>query len=156
MQTKIPNETVKNSNILSTANITDNLTSKTGKLVASDTAISTINDKVEDIINSGGSGGGTSNVDITTIKVGTTTTLSPGSNATVSGVIADDVLKLNFGIPAGFDGSDGLTPTISVNSTKTVDPTEVAKVTNVGSSTDVLFFHIKLIRIMTQIEYSII
>lgn len=137
MQTKIPNETIKNSNILSTANITDNLTSKTGKLVASDTAISTINDKVEDIINSGGSGG-TSNVDITTIKVGTTTTLSPGSNATVSGVIADDVLKLNFGIPAGFDGSDGLTPTISVNSTKTVDSTEVAKVTNVGSSTDVL------------------
>lgn len=135
MKTKIPIETIKKSNIISISDITDDLTSKTGTKVASDTSVSTINDKVESIITNGG---GTSNVDITTIKVGSTTTLSPGSNATVSGVIADDVLKLNFGIPAGFDGSDGLTPTISVNSTKTVDPTEVAKVTNVGSSTDVL------------------
>lgn len=135
MQTKIPIETIKKSNIISISDITDDLTSKTGTKVASDTSVSTINDKVESIITNGG---GTSNVDITTIKVGTTTTLSPGSNATVSGVIADDVLKLNFGIPAGFDGSDGLTPTISVNSTKTVDPTEVAKVTNVGSTTEVL------------------
>lgn len=43
----------------------------------------------------------------TSVKVGTTTTLEPGEDATVTNSGTDAHLVLDFGIPAGHDGVDG-------------------------------------------------
>ena len=45
--------------------------------------------------------------DPATVTAGTTTTLSPGSNATVTNVGTTSAAVFNFGIPRGADGTDG-------------------------------------------------
>ena len=68
-----------------------------------------------------------------TIAVGTTTTLSAGSPATVVNVGTPDNAVLNFGIP------NGSAATISVGTTSTLPPWGSAVVTNVGTSSAAVF-----------------
>ena len=70
---------------------------------------------------------------VTSVGVGITTTLSGGSNATVTntGTFADVIL--NFGIP------EGVPATITVGSVATLPYTSDATVVNVGSSEQAIF-----------------
>ena len=101
------------------------------------------------------------------IKVGITETVSPLSEATVENVGTDEDVILNFKIPRGKEGIEGRTgpkgdigpqglkgdigpqglkgekgdpgpSTIKIGTTTTVEPTEEALVTNVGTQTDVI------------------
>lgn len=54
----------------------------------------------------GGGGGGGSTISVT---IGSTTTLEPGSDATVENVGTDENIILNFGIPQGATGQTGAT-----------------------------------------------
>lgn len=86
-----------------------------------------------------------------TVAVGTTTTLSAGSNATVVNGGTSGNLVLNFGIPTGpkgntgnpgadgEDGQDGAAATIAVGTVTTVSSASPATVTNVGTSTAAVF-----------------
>ena len=85
-----------------------------------------------------------------TINIGSVTTLSAGTPATVTNVGSDSNVILDFGIPTGSqgvqgpagtngaDGVDGVSPTISIGTTTTVSPNTPASVTNSGTSTDVI------------------
>ena len=85
-----------------------------------------------------------------TINIGSVTTLSAGTPATVTNVGSDSNVILDFGIPTGpqgvqgpagtngVDGVDGVSPTISIGTTTTVSPDSPASVTNSGTSTDVI------------------
>lgn len=85
-----------------------------------------------------------------TINVGTVTTLTAGSPASVSNSGSTTNVILDFGIPTGpqgiqgpagengTDGVDGVSPTISVGNTTTLDPNSPATVTNVGTNTNVV------------------
>jgi hypothetical protein len=58
----------------------------------------------------------------TLVSVGNTTTLSPGSNATVSGVTDAGNLTLSFGIPSGTNGTNGtngVTPSFAIGNVVT-------------------------------------
>lgn len=70
------------------------------------------------------------------VTVGTVTTLSPGSPATVTNAGTEENVVLNFGIPAGAGGSQGLAATIEVG---TVTTGETPSVTNVGTDTAAVF-----------------
>ena len=83
-----------------------------------------------------------------TVAVGTTTTLSAGSNATVVNGGTSGNLVLNFGIPKGDtgnpgadgeDGQDGAAATIAVGTVTTVSSASPATVTNVGTSSAAVF-----------------
>lgn len=85
-----------------------------------------------------------------TINIGTVTTLTAGSPASVSNSGSSSNVILDFGIPTGpqgiqgpagadgVDGTDGISPTISIGNTTTLDPNSSATVTNVGTNTDVI------------------
>ena len=65
------------------------------------------------------------------VQVGTTTTLEPGQDATVSNGGTSKDAVLNFGIPKG---DPGAAATIQVGTTQTVQPEENAEVTNTGTA----------------------
>lgn len=65
------------------------------------------------------------------VQVGTTTTLEPGQDATVSNGGTNKDAVLNFGIPKG---DPGTAATIQVGTTQTVQPEENAEVTNSGTT----------------------
>lgn len=65
------------------------------------------------------------------VQVGTTTTLEPGQDATVSNSGTNKDAVLNFGIPKG---DPGTAATIQVGTTQTVQPEENAEVTNTGTA----------------------
>lgn len=85
-----------------------------------------------------------------TINIGTVSTLSAGSPATVTNVGSESNVILDFGIPQGpqgeqgepgedgTDGTDGITPTITIGTTYTLQPDQPANVENVGTSTDLV------------------
>lgn len=78
-----------------------------------------------------------------TVSVGQTTTLPPGSEASVTDSGTDKNHVLDFGIPRGLDGQRGQAATIQVAGTVTVSPDTPASVINEGSETDARFrFHI--------------
>ena len=66
------------------------------------------------------------------VQVGTTTTLEPGQDATVSNGGTSKDAVLNFGIPKG---DPGVAATIQVGTTQTVQPEADAEVTNTGTTT---------------------
>lgn len=77
-----------------------------------------------------------------TIRVGTTTTITPGSNASVENVGTDANAIFNFGIPRGergadgrngVDGENGVTPDFSIGDVITLLPGESATVTLGGT-----------------------
>ena len=70
------------------------------------------------------------------VAVGTTTTLSPGSSATVNNSGTSYNAVLNFGIPQGVTGSAA---TIAVGTTTTTNPGTSATVTNSGTSGAAVF-----------------
>ena len=55
----------------------------------------------------GGGGGGGTPGEAATIEVGTTTTLNPGQDATVTNSGTENAAIFNFGIPQGEKGEDG-------------------------------------------------
>ena len=55
----------------------------------------------------------------TLVSVGNTTTLAAGSNATVSGTASGGNLTLSFGIPAGVNGINGVTPSFAIGNVVT-------------------------------------
>lgn len=86
--------------------------------------------------------------DAATIAVGTTTTLAPGSSATVANVGTSSAAVFNFGIPAGQTGATGATgatgspgtaATITAGTTTTGAPGSSASVTNSGTSSAAVF-----------------
>lgn len=96
-----------------------------------------------------GSGGGGA-----TVSVGTTATLSPGSQATVTNAGTSTNAILNFGIPTGANGtpggagsngsngtngSNGSAATITIGSVTTGSPGSSATVTNSGTSSAAVF-----------------
>ena len=70
-----------------------------------------------------------------TIKIGSTTTTVPGSLAKVVNVGDETTAQLEFYIPAGKKGDQGITPTVNIG---TVTAGDYANVTNSGSTTDVV------------------
>ena len=66
------------------------------------------------------------------VQVGTTTTLEPGQDATVSNSGTNKDAVFNFGIPKG---DPGTAATIQVGTTQTVQPEENAEVNNSGTTT---------------------
>ena len=77
-----------------------------------------------------------------TVAVGTTTTLSPGSSATVANSGTSSAAVFNFGIPqgaAGATGSPGAAATVAVGSTTTGAPGTSAAVSNSGTSSAAVF-----------------
>lgn len=75
----------------------------------------------------------------TMVSVGTVTTLPPGSPATVVNVGTAKDMVLNFGIPAGVQGIQGVAATVAVGSTTTVNAGVPAAVVNVGTPNDAVF-----------------
>jgi len=75
----------------------------------------------------------------TTVTVGTVTTLPPGSPATVVNVGTAKDMVLNFGIPEGVQGIQGIAATIAVGTTTTVNAGVPASVANVGTPNDAVF-----------------
>ena len=85
-----------------------------------------------------------------TINIGTVTTLSAGSPATVTNVGSDSSVILDFGIPRGIqglqgepgvdgaDGTDGVSPTITIGTTYTLPAGSSATVENAGTPSDVI------------------
>jgi len=71
-----------------------------------------------------------------TIAAGTTTTLAPGSSATVTNAGTSSAAVFNFGIPEGLKGDAA---TIAVGTTTTVAPGSPANVTNSGTSDAAVF-----------------
>ena len=65
------------------------------------------------------------------VQVGTTTTLPPGQDATVSNSGTNKDAVFNFGIPKG---DPGTAASIQVGTTQTVQPEENAEVTNTGTT----------------------
>ena len=110
----------------------------------------------------GGTGGGGGGGTAATIRVGTTTTLLPGSEATVTNSGTSSAAVFNFGIPAGekgepgeagpqgeqgpqgeagpagADGKDGVAATITIGSVTTGEPGSDAAVTNSGTPADAI------------------
>ena len=83
-----------------------------------------------------------------TVTAGTTTTLSPGSSATVTNSGTSSAAVFNFGVPKGDTGATGPTgatgatgasATIAVGTTTTLSPGSSAIVTNVGTSGAAVF-----------------
>lgn len=68
-----------------------------------------------------------------TIKIGTTTTLEPGSQATVNNSGNENAAVFNFGIPKG---EEGKAASIMIDSVQTLQPEENATVENVGTTSD--------------------
>lgn len=68
--------------------------------------------------------------DAATIRIGTVTTLAPGSNATVENVGTSVNAIFNFGIPQGDKGDAA---TVEVDSVVTAEPGTPASVVNVGT-----------------------
>lgn len=73
--------------------------------------------------------------DTATIKIGTITTLSPASKATVSNVGTDNDAVFNFGLPQGIDGKAA---TVKVGTVETTND-DTAVVSNSGSTSDAIF-----------------
>lgn len=71
-----------------------------------------------------------------TIAAGTTTTLAPGSSATVTNTGTSSAAVFDFGIP---EGQKGDAATIAVGTTSTLSPGSSATVTNSGTSSDAVF-----------------
>lgn len=65
-----------------------------------------------------------------TLAVGTTTTLEPGSKATVENIGSDNAAVLNFGIPKG---EEGLAATVTVGTVTKGDAGSDPVVTNIGT-----------------------
>lgn len=92
----------------------------------------------------GGTGGGGGEGTAATIRVGTTTTLLPGSEATVTNSGTSSAAVFNFGIPAGEKGApgeagkDGVAATITIGSVTTGEPGSDAAVTNSGTPADAI------------------
>lgn len=61
-----------------------------------------------------------------TIEVGTVTTLAPGDPATVTNVGTETDAKLDFGIPGGARGNDGIMASIVPGANISVDDTDPA------------------------------
>ena len=76
---------------------------------------------------------------VATIEVGETTTLTPGSDATVTNRGTKYHALLDFGIPQGEKGDTGTAATISVGTTTTGAPGTNASVTNSGTSSAAVF-----------------
>lgn len=76
--------------------------------------------------------------DAATILIGYTSTLAPGSDATVSNKGDSHNAIFDFGIPAGQSGRDGITPQVSVGTTRTIDPGSQATVSNSGQPPNVI------------------
>ena len=77
-----------------------------------------------------------------TIAAGTTTTLAPGSSATVTNSGTSSAAVFNFGIPEGLKGDkgdDGAAATISTGTTTTGAAGTDASVTNSGTSSAAVF-----------------
>jgi microcystin-dependent protein len=80
-----------------------------------------------------------------TIAVGTTSTLVPGSSATVANSGSSSAAVFNFGIPAGYAGATGATgpagsaATVNAGTTATGAPGSAASVTNVGTTSAAIF-----------------
>jgi hypothetical protein len=77
-----------------------------------------------------------------TIAVGTTTTLSPGSPATVANSGTSSAAVFNFGVPqgaTGATGSPGTAATIAAGTTTTGAPGTSADVVNAGTSNAAIF-----------------
>ena len=74
-----------------------------------------------------------------TINVGSTTTLTPGSSATVANVGTSNAAIFNFGIPQGATGATGAAATIAVGTTTTLAPGSSATVSNSGTSGAAVF-----------------
>jgi hypothetical protein len=80
-----------------------------------------------------------------TINVGTTSTLSPGSLATVTNIGTTAAALFNFGIPAGQTGNQGTignpgpAATVNAGTTSTLTPGSNATVTNVGTTSAAIF-----------------
>lgn len=70
-----------------------------------------------------------------TIKIGSTTTTLPGSQAKVVNVGDETSAQLEFYIPAGKKGDQGITPTVNIG---TVEAGDYANVTNSGTTSDVI------------------
>ena len=68
-----------------------------------------------------------------TIAVGTTTTLSPGSSATVANAGTSNAAVFNFGIPTGATGATGAAGPNSVTSATTSDGTGIITFASVGT-----------------------
>lgn len=72
------------------------------------------------------------------IRVGDTTTLPPGSDATVSNSGTEQDAILNFGIPAGIPGEPGTAPTIEIGQTESLPYGTAPYVVNHGSDIDII------------------
>lgn len=74
-----------------------------------------------------------------TIAVGTTTTGSPGTSASVTNSGSSSAATFNFTIPAGQTGTAGSAATIAVGTVNTGTPGSSATVSNSGSSSAAVF-----------------
>jgi hypothetical protein len=77
-----------------------------------------------------------------TVNAGTTSTLAPGSPATVANSGTTSAAVFDFGIPEGLQGIQGIqgdAATIAAGSTTTVGPGTPASVTNSGTSSAAVF-----------------
>ena len=79
--------------------------------------------------------GGVNVVQYGTLTIGSVETLEAGSAATVSNSGTIEKAVLDFGIPAGFDGTDGAAATVAIGTVTTGEPGTTASVTNVGTDT---------------------
>lgn len=83
--------------------------------------------------------------DAATVNAGSTTTLAPGSPATVANSGTTSAAVFDFGIPEGVQGIQGIqgiqgdAATIAVGTTTTVAPGNPAAVTNSGTSSAAIF-----------------
>ena len=80
--------------------------------------------------------------DFGTMSVGTISTLTPGSVATVVNVGTADTAILNFGIPQGATGErgeQGPAATIAIGAVRSVDPAENLTITNSGTPQNAIF-----------------
>lgn len=77
-----------------------------------------------------------------TVSVGTVTTLSPGTSATVTNSGSSSAATFNFGIPAGTagtNGAPGAAATIAVGTVASLAPGATPTVTNAGTSGAAVF-----------------
>lgn len=83
-------------------------------------------------------GSGTGGIQYGTLTIGTTSTLSDGKAATVTNSGTSENAILNFGIPKGAAGKDGVTPNITINVSTGTAGSDVA-VTKGGTLTEAVF-----------------
>jgi len=100
-------------------------------LQALTTRVETSENRLDDILEEGVQGPQGPPGSAATVGIGTTTTLSPGSSATVTNSGTSQNAILNIGIPKGADGSAA---TVSIGTTTTLPSGSPATVTNSGTS----------------------